>query len=193
PVNGTFSFAQRDLYNVVLQAQEEGMKVAKEGGSLNGIHRRTVEVIKAGLLRLGLVTDVNGDQYKMWYPHGASHYIGVDVHDVGDRDRPLKTGMAFTIEPGIYIRQSAIDALPRTPENIRLIEAVQPTVTKYADIGVRIEDSFMLEDTGLRRLSATLPRTTEEIETFLRKSRAGLIGLADLPALVRSPQRPAEK
>jgi Xaa-Pro aminopeptidase len=76
--------------------------------------------------------------------------------------------MAFTIEPGIYIRQGALDALPRTPENNALIEKVQPAVTRYADIGVRIEDSFLLESTGLRRLSSAVPRTIEEIEAFLK-------------------------
>ena len=70
-------------------------------------------MIKAGLLKLGLITDTTGDQYRMWYTHGASHYIGIDVHDVGDARRPLEPGMAFTIEPGIYIRQSALDALPQ--------------------------------------------------------------------------------
>ena len=76
--------------------------------------------------------------------------------------------MAFTIEPGIYIRQSALDTLPRTPENNALIEKVQPVVTRYANIGVRIEDSFLLESTGLRRLSSAVPRTIEEIEAFLK-------------------------
>ena len=74
------------------------------------------------MLKLGLITDASGDQYRIWYTHGASHYIGIDVHDVGDRMRPPEPGMAFTIEPGIYIRQSALDTLPRTPQNIAFIE-----------------------------------------------------------------------
>ena len=125
-------------------------------------------MIKAGLLKLGLITDARGDQYRLWYTHGASHYIGIDVHDVGNRARALQPGMAFTIEPGIYIRQSALDALPRTPENIAFIEKVQPAVRRYADIGVRIEDSFLLEETGLGNLSAAVPKTIDEIEAFLR-------------------------
>ena len=108
-------------------------------------------MIKAGLLKLGLITDARGEQYRLWYTHGASHYIGIDVHDVGSRARALQPGMAFTIEPGIYIRQSALDALPRTPENLAFIEQVQPAVRQYADIGVRIEDSFLVEETGLRQ------------------------------------------
>ena len=168
PVGGTFSPAQRDLYQIVLQAQDEGMKIARPGASTQDVHRKTVEVVKAGLLKLGLITDPDSEQYRMWYTHGASHYIGIDVHDVGDRNRPLEPGMAFVIEPGLYIRPSALDALPRTPENDRLIERLRPAVTKYADLGVRVEDSFLLEERGLRRLSAAVPRTIEEIEAFLR-------------------------
>jgi Xaa-Pro aminopeptidase len=169
PVSGTFTQAQKDLYSIVLKAQEEGMKIARPGGSLRAIHNRTVEVIKEGLLKLGLIADATGDQYRMWYTHGASHYIGLDVHDVGARTRPLQPGMTFVIEPGIYIRQSALDALPRTAANLALIEKIQPAVTKYADLGVRIEDSFLLEEGGLKRLSASVPRTIEEVEAFMRR------------------------
>ncbi len=146
------------------------MKVAQAGSSIAAIHNRTVEIIKAGLFRLGLITDTTGDQYKMWYTHAATHYIGIDVHDVGDRNRTLEPGMSFVIEPGLYIRQSALDALPKTPENAALIQRVQPSVDKYLDIGVRVEDSFLLEPSGLLRLSATVPRTIDEIEAFLRSS-----------------------
>ena len=95
------------------------------------------------------------------------------MHDVGDLNRPLAPGMAFTIEPGIYVRQSALDALPRTPENDAFIAKVQGAARKYADIGVRIEDSYLLEDAGLRRLSSSVPRELDEIERFLRKGQAG--------------------
>jgi Xaa-Pro aminopeptidase len=145
------------------------MKMARPGASLKDIHDKTAEVIKAGLQALGLITDAGGDQYKMWYPHGASHFLGIDVHDVGDNKAPLAPGMAFTIEPGIYIRQGALDALPRTAENNALVEKIQPAVKKYADIGVRIEDSYLLEPSGLRRLSSAVPRTIEEIEAFLKR------------------------
>jgi Xaa-Pro aminopeptidase len=125
-------------------------------------------VIKAGLLDLGLITDTKGNQYRMWYTHGSTHYIGIDVHDVGDRRKPLVPGMTFTIEPGIYIRQEALDALPATPENQALIEKIRPAVKKYQNIGVRIEDSFLFDDSGLRRLSSSVPRTIEEIETYMK-------------------------
>jgi Xaa-Pro aminopeptidase len=118
-------------------------------------------------LKLGLITDTESDQYRLWYTHGATHYIGIDVHDVGNRTSPLRTGMAFTIEPGLYVRQSALDAIPRTAEGMAFIEKVQAAVRKYADIGVRIEDSFLLDDSGLRNLSAAVPKTIAEIEALL--------------------------
>ena len=76
--------------------------------------------------------------------------------------------MAFVIEPGIYIRESALENLPQTPENLAFIEKVGPLVRKYKDIGVRIEDSFLLTEKGLERLSDGVPRTVAEIEAFLR-------------------------
>lgn len=172
PVSGTFTPAQKEIYELVLQAQEEGMKVAKPGASVMDVHRTTVDVIKTGLFKLGLITDTSGDQYRTWYTHSAVHYIGIDVHDVGDRNTPIRTGMAFVIEPGIYVRQSALDALPRTPENIAFIQNVQPAVRKYADIGIRIEDSFVVEESGLRNLSAAVPKTIDEVETFMQKRPA---------------------
>ena len=168
PVGGTFTQPQKDIYAIVLSAQDEALNVAREGSSLAAIHNRTVEVIKAGLLKVGLITDTSGDQYKMWFTHGTSHYIGIDVHDVGERTRTLQPGMTFVIEPGVYVRQSALDALPRTAENLLLIEKIQPAVRKYADIGIRIEDSFLLEPSGPRRLSSAVPRTVEEVEAFMR-------------------------
>ncbi len=169
PVNGRFTAAQRDLYNLVYQAQEEAQKVAKPGVRIRQVvHQKTVDVIKQGLLKLGLITDASGDQYRIWYTHGSTHWIGMDVHDVGDYERLLEPGMTFVIEPGIYIRESALDNLPKTAENAAFIERVRPAVQKYKDIGVRLEDSFILTATGLKNLSASVPRTVEEIEAFMR-------------------------
>jgi Xaa-Pro aminopeptidase len=168
PVSGTFSAPQRDIYDLVLHAQEEAIKAATPGVTLSSIHDRAVAVLKEGLLKLGLITDTTNGQYRMWYTHGTSHFIGIDVHDVGEQKRPLQPGMTFTIEPGLYIRQSALDGLPRTPENLALIERVQAAVTKYRDIGVRVEDSFVMESSGVRNLSAALPRTIADVEAFLR-------------------------
>ena len=168
PISGRFTPAQRELYDLVLAAQEEGMKVARVGAKVSEIHQKTVEVIKAGLLRLGLITDASGDQYRIWYTHGSVHWIGLDVHDIGDSNRPLEPGMSFVIEPGVYIRESALEYLPKTPQNAAFIEKVRPMVEKYKDTGIRVEDSFLLTETGLHRLSAKVPRTADEIEAFLR-------------------------
>jgi Xaa-Pro aminopeptidase len=168
PVNGRFSEAQKDIYNLVLQAQEEAMKVAKAGNRMSDINARAAEVVKQGLLRLGLITDASGDQYRAWYTHGPTHWIGIDVHDAGDSQRPLAAGMSFVIEPGIYIREAALDNLPKTPQNLEFIAKVRPMVQKYKDIGIRIEDSFLLTDSGLVRLSSKVPRTIEEIENFMK-------------------------
>src|SRR5207244_11627686 len=103
--------------------------------------------LRAGLGKPGLVTDATGMQFKVWATHGVTHWIGMDVHDVGVRGKALAPGMAFTIEPGIYVREAALDALPKTPENLAFIERVRPLVQKYKDVGVRVEDSFLLTET----------------------------------------------
>lgn len=168
PVDGSFSETQREIYRLVLAAQEEGMKAARSGGKLDDVHQKTLDVMKAGLLKLGLITDPAGTQYLTWYTHGSTHFIGIDVHDVGDRDRPLEPGMAFVIEPGLYIREGALDRLPPTPENAAFAEKVRPAYERYKNIGVRIEDSFLLTPSGLNCLSCAVPRTLEEVEAFLK-------------------------
>jgi Xaa-Pro aminopeptidase len=170
PIDGRFSAAQRDIYDIVLSAQDAGIEAARAGNSPNDIQTACDEVLRAGLVKLGLVTEKTGQQFKIWATHGVVHWIGMDVHDVGPR-RPLEPGMAFVIEPGIYIREAALDNLPRTPENLAFIEKVRPAVQKYKNIGARVEDSFLLTEKGLERLSLTVPRTVSEIERFLDKSR----------------------
>lgn len=167
PIDGTFDTAQKEIYRIVLAAQDAAMADAVVGNNLTAIHLKTVEIIKQGLLDLGLITDTSGEQYRMWYTHGACHWIGMDVHDVGKRERPLEPGMAFVIEPGIYIREGALELLPPSPENAELVRKVRPAYEKYKGIGVRVEDSFLLTETGLERLSSKVPRTIEEIEQFM--------------------------
>jgi Xaa-Pro aminopeptidase len=172
PLSGKFSPTQADIYRIVLAAQEAGMKAAVPGSTLSAIHEETVKVVKQGLLKLGLITDTSGDQYQTWYTHGSTHWIGMDVHDVGEHDRPLEPGMSFVIEPGIYIRDGELDILPDTPENKAFIAKVRPAYEKYKNIGTRIEDSFLLTESGLERLSAKAPRTIEEIESFMGSGSA---------------------
>jgi len=166
PVSGTFTPAQREIYAIVLAAQEAGIGAAKAGNRFPDIQAACDDVLRAGLVRLGLVTDAKGQQFKIWSTHGVSHWIGMEVHDVAG-PRPLGPGMTFVIEPGIYIRDGALDNLPKTPENVAFIEKVRPMVQKYRNIGVRIEDSFLLTEVGLERLSSGVPRTIEEIERFM--------------------------
>jgi Xaa-Pro aminopeptidase len=166
PVGGTFAPLQRDIYEIVLAAQEAGMVAAKAGNRFTDIQAACDDVLRAGLVRLGLVTDLKGQQFKIWSTHGVSHWIGMEVHDVGV-PKPLGPGMTFVIEPGIYIREAALDNLPKTAENAAFIEKVRPVVQKYRNIGVRIEDSFLLTEAGLDRLSSGVPRTVAEIERFM--------------------------
>jgi Xaa-Pro aminopeptidase len=170
PVNGRFSPEQADLWNLVLAAQAAGRKAAVPGNLTTDVEKATAEVAKKGLLELGLITDADSDQFRTWYTHGVCHWIGMDVHDVGDYRRPLEPGMTFVIEPGVYIRESALDLLPDTPENRAFAEAVRPVVQRYKDIGVRVEDSFLLTEEGLENLSKTVPRTVKEIESFMAGS-----------------------
>jgi Xaa-Pro aminopeptidase len=169
PVNGRFTREQRDLYDLVLQAQNEGIRAAQIGRRLSDVHQATVDVIKQGLLKLGLITDTTGDQYRMWYTHSANHWIGMDVHDVGDSRRALEPGMTFVIEPGIYIRENVLDNLPKTAANDALVARIRPAVQKYRDIGIRIEDSFLLTESGLTNLSSKVPRTADEVEAFMKQ------------------------
>jgi Xaa-Pro aminopeptidase len=168
PVSGRFTPPQREIYELVLAAQNAGMKAARIGGRTVDIERAAEAVVKEGLLKLGLITDATGPQFRTWYTHGICHWIGMDVHDVGDYQRPLEAGMAFVIEPGLYIREEALEQLADTPENRAFRAKVGPVVGKYAGIGVRIEDSFLLTDKELVRLSAKVPRTTQEIDDFMR-------------------------
>ncbi len=167
PASGKFSKPQAELYRLVNAAQQAAREVAQAGAHVHEVHQKTVDVIRKGLLRLGLITDATGEQYRTWYTHGSVHYLGMDVHDVGDSREPLAVGHAFVIEPGVYIQDDALENLPKTAENLAFIEKVRPAFEKYRGIGVRVEDSFVLTKDGLEDLSAGVPRTVEEIETFL--------------------------
>jgi Xaa-Pro aminopeptidase len=168
PVSGSYTEAQKDIYRLVLEAQEAGMRAATIGNKTADIEKAAETVVKAGLLKLGLITDATGDQFRIWYTHGICHWIGMDVHDVGDYQKPLAAGMAFVVEPGIYIRAQALADMADTPENRKFKESVAPAVEKYKNTGIRIEDSFLLTPGGLKRLSITVPRSIDEVERFMK-------------------------
>ena len=167
PISGRFSREQRDIYQIVYDAQQAGEKAAKAGARAADVQAACDAVLRAGLVRLGLVTEPTGTQFKIWATHGVVHWIGMDVHDVGSRTRPFEPGMSFVIEPGIYIREQALDDLPKTAANLAFIEQVRPIVARYRNIGVRIEDSYLMTANGLERMSATVPRTVDEVERFM--------------------------
>jgi Xaa-Pro aminopeptidase len=171
PVNGKFSPAQAAVYQIVYDAQEAGAKAARPGALVSDVNRAATEVIKDGLLKLGLITDRNSNQYRIWFMHGTSHWLGMNVHDVGNYGAKLEPGMIFTNEPGIYVRPDALDNLPKNPENEEFIGAVRPAFEKYKGIGVRIEDDMLVTLDGVRWMTAALPRNIVDIEAFIARAR----------------------
>ncbi|MBI2822509.1 MAG: aminopeptidase P family protein [Acidobacteria bacterium] len=172
PAGGRFTAPQAEIYQLVLEAQEEGMKLLRPGSSLAELHRRIVEVIKAGLLKLGLITDTAGNQYRSFFMHGAGHWLGMDVHDVGDRSAPFRPGMVLTVEPGVYVREDLLENLGRDARNREWIEKMRPAFEKYRGIGVRIEDDFLITEQGFEHLSHRLPRRIAELEALIRSGVA---------------------
>jgi Xaa-Pro aminopeptidase len=170
PVNGKFSKEQAEVYQIVYDAQEAAAKASKPGATLLDAHHASAEVIKAGLLRLGLITDLKSEQYRIWFMHGNGHWLGMNVHDVGGGAR-FEPGMTFTNEPGIYVRIDALDNLPRTPQNEKLIAAIKPAFEKYKGIGVRIEDDMLITTDGVKWMTGALPRSIVDIEAFIAKAR----------------------
>jgi len=182
PVNGRFSEVQSELYDIVLRAQEEAVGMVAPGIGIDEIHFKAVETIADGLFRLGLLTDKDSVwQMQIWLMYRISHWLGLDVHDVGDyrrsriSSRILEPGMVLTVEPGVYIREESIENLEKTlgrsiPEDqIReFVEKVRPAVQKYKNIGIRIEDDVLVTEGGYENLSLKAPKTIEEIERTMK-------------------------
>jgi len=157
PINGRFSPAQAAIYALVLQAQLAAIAAVKPGNSWIAPHEAAVRVLCAGLIALGLLKGtlarcLKDESYKKFYMHKTGHWLGLDVHDVGDyridgEYRVLEPGMVLTIEPGIYI---AADC--------------KGVAAKWRGIGVRIEDDVLVTATGNEVLSAAVPKSIEEIE-----------------------------
>ena len=183
PVNGKFSKAQAEIYQIVYDAQEAAAKKIKPGASFDEVGDAADEVIKKGLAKLGLITapdatyqaKFNGQmielpQYQIWFMHGFGHWLGMNVHDVGDYETPLQAGMIFTNEPGIYVREDALDYLPDTPANKEFLKKIRPAYEKYKNIGVRIEDDMLVTETGVEWMTKNLPRKISDIEAFMAKA-----------------------
>ena len=169
PANGKFSEAQRELYELVLKAQLAGIAAARPGVRLMHIQQVSERVLRKGLMNMGILSSrksesSNGKQlkFKDLLPHGTSHWMGIDVHDVGSYDdasktksvspkqRVLEPGMVFTIEPGLYISQTNT-LVPK----------------RYRGIGIRIEDDVVITKEGCEVLSAEAPKTVAEIEALM--------------------------
>lgn len=165
PVNGRFTEAQREIYTLVLHAQQEAMAAIRPGATIPDVNKAAQGVLKTGLKRLGLITETAGDQYRIWFMHGTSHWIGLDVHDVGDRNTVFQPGMVLTVEPGIYIREDALDHLDSQTDQ-QFKDAIRPAFERYKNIGIRIEDDVMVTEDGFEVLS-TAPKSIEEIERLM--------------------------
>lgn len=181
PVSGKFTKAQRKLYDLVLRANQAGIAMAKPGSSLNKIHAHCEDVLRTGLVELGILSrkvatrgvekaslakaKKEGKEKELLtlrdiFMHGTSHFMGLDVHDVATRGsrnsspkaRELKSGMVFTVEPGVYLR--ADDA--RIP-------------AEYRGIGIRIEDDVLITDSGNEVLTSAVPKDADEIEALMAK------------------------
>lgn len=166
PVNGKFTKAQREIYEIVLRAQKEAIAALRPGVRFHDVHKRTVEVLVEGLLRLGLLQgnleEIARDRtrYAAFYPHNTSHWIGLDVHDCGDylgadgASVALEPGNLLTIEPGLYIPAERSDV-----------------PAEYRGIGIRIEDDVLVTATGHEVLTADAPKEIEEIESAVGTAR----------------------
>lgn len=173
PVNGKFTPAQAAVYQIVYDAQEAVAKASKPGATLSDVSRAGTDVVKAGLLKLGLITDLNSQQHRIWFMHGTSHWLGMNVHDVGGGAR-FVPGVVFTNEPGIYVRPDALDQMPygwNQDEWEKFKTAVRPAFEKYKGMGVRIEDDMVITADGVRWMSEALPRKLSDIEDFIAKAR----------------------
>ncbi len=160
PISGRFSRPQRQLYELVLKAQEAAIAKVTPGSYWNEPHDAAVKVITKGLVDLGILrgrvpTLIKNESYKEYYMHRTGHWLGMDVHDVGDYKvdgewRLLEPGMALTIEPGIYI-----------PDNSRGV------AKKWWNIGIRIEDDVVVTKTGHDILSKDVPKSVADIESLM--------------------------
>lgn len=166
PVNGRFSEPQRQLYELVLDAQRAAIAKAVPGNRWNDPHDAAVRVLTRGLVRLGLLKGdvrelIRRGAYRKFYMHRTGHWLGMDVHDVGEyqvsgRWRTLEPGMVLTIEPGLYVSGGTSGVAKR-----------------WWDIGIRIEDDVLITRSGNEVLTAGVPKEVDEIEALMASGRSG--------------------
>lgn len=161
PVNGKFTEPQRNIYRIVLEAQKQVIAMVRPGIAYHSMHDRAVEVIVEGLLDLGLLEGerekiIEKKAYLSFFPHGTGHWLGLDVHDVGNYFTPagesmsLVSGNIFTVEPGIYIGGDREDV-----------------AAEYRGIGVRIEDDVLVTEGGCEVFTSDVPKEISEIEALV--------------------------
>ena len=159
PVDGRFSGPQRDIYELVLAAQQAAVRETRAGAPWNAPHDAAVAILARGLIDLGLLhgsldTVLENEDYRRFYMHRTGHWLGLDVHDAGEYKqggewRPLEAGMTLTIEPGCYVRPA--DDVPEV----------------FWNIGVRIEDDALVTADGCELMTAAAPKTVAEIEDWM--------------------------
>jgi Xaa-Pro aminopeptidase len=199
PVNGRFSGPQRAIYEIVLRAQLAGIAAAKPGVKYEAIHDAARRVLTEGLVELkllprGVADSLAMHHYREFYMHGTGHWLGMDVHDVGDyrilrQWRTLEPGMVFTVEPGLYIdpacesatfylREYSEDEMwerrlrlglaaakkVEDEDKARAEKIVHPIPKEFRGIGVRIEDDILVTPAGVENLTAGTPKTIDEVE-----------------------------
>ena len=189
PLNGRFTPDQRAIYQIVRDAQAAAERQAKPGALGRDMTDSANVTLAAGLARVGLIESPTAtydcdaaasrqcSQLSLYYMHGLGHGIGLDVHDPGaapsrNATTRMVEGSAFTIEPGIYVRENLIDIIPDTPKNRAVKDKLRAAVKRYANIGVRIEDDYIVTATGVEWISKA-PREIAEVEAEMRKPFTG--------------------
>ena len=181
PVGGRFTPEQRAVYEIVLAAQKAAEAQARPGVTMSRLNQAASAVMAQGLVRLGLMDSDTATfdcerggavrpcpQLSLYYMHAIGHGIGLDVHDpeIG-YTAGFAVGSAFTLEPGIYVRADVLDYLPDTPRNRAFRQRVRGALERYRNIGVRIEDDYLVTEQGLERPSEGAPREIDEIEALM--------------------------
>ena len=194
PVNGRFTPAQRELYQIVRDAQEAFVRQIKPGVPYGVASDSGQTVVTRGLVRLGLVESADAtfdppegmsctggcSQVRLYALHGyGGHGIGLEVHDPAqyyEGEHHFQTGDVFTVEPGLYVSPELLGSLPDTPKNQTMLKRIRPAVEKYRGMGVRIEDDYALSDKGLDWLSSEAPREIGEIEKLMKEKEPEMPG-----------------